>query len=62
MAQQVKDLALSPLWLWSLLGCGFGPWPGDSHMPRRACTLSTFAPILAASPPGPFLNVHLPSA
>ncbi len=28
MAQQVKDLALSLLWL------GFSPWSGDFHMPQ----------------------------
>ena len=34
MAQQVKDLALSLLWLRPLLWCGFNPWPWDFHMPQ----------------------------
>ena len=29
MSQQVKDLALSLLWLWLLLKRGFNPWPGN---------------------------------
>ena len=29
MAQQVKDAALSLLWLGSLLGCRLDPWPGN---------------------------------
>jgi len=29
-----KDLALSLLWLWLLLWCGFDPWPGTFHMPQ----------------------------
>ena len=29
MAHQVKDLALSLMWLWSLLWHGFDPWPGE---------------------------------
>ena len=32
MAQWVKDLALSLLWLMSLLSCGFNPWPGKFCM------------------------------
>ena len=28
MAQWVKDLVLSRLWLGSLLWCRFDPWPG----------------------------------
>ena len=32
MAQQVKDLALSLLWL--RLWCGFNPWPGNLPMPQ----------------------------
>ena len=32
MAQWVKDLALSLLWLWLLLWLGFDPWPGNFHM------------------------------
>jgi len=27
VAQQLKDLALSLLWLWLLLWCVFNPWP-----------------------------------
>ena len=34
VAQKVKDLALSLLWLWLLLWCGFDPWPGNFHMPQ----------------------------
>ena len=33
MVQQVKYLALSLQWLWSLLLCRFDPWPGNFHMP-----------------------------
>ena len=29
MAQQVKELVLSPLWLRLLLGHGFDPWAGE---------------------------------
>ena len=32
MAWRVKDLALSLLWLWSLLWCGVDPWPGNLHV------------------------------
>ena len=32
MVQQVKDPALSLLWLASLLWRGFSPWPGNFHM------------------------------
>ena len=32
MAQWVKDLALSLLWLGSLLWYHFGPWPGNFHV------------------------------
>ena len=31
MAQQVKDLVLSPLWLKSLLWHAFNPWPEKVH-------------------------------
>ena len=34
MAQQVKDLVLSLLWLKSMLLCGLDPWPGNFHMPQ----------------------------
>ena len=35
VAQQVKDLALSLLWLRSLLWCcGFNPWPGNFCIPQ----------------------------
>ena len=34
MVQWVKDLALSPQQLGSLLQLGFDPWPGNFHMPR----------------------------
>ena len=33
MAQWVKDLALSLLWLGSLLWHKFDPWPWNLHMP-----------------------------
>ena len=33
MAQRVKDLALSTVWLGSPLWQGFDPWPGNSHIP-----------------------------
>ena len=33
VAQSTKDPALSLLWLWSLLWCGFDPWPGNFHLP-----------------------------
>ena len=32
VAWWVKDLALSLLWLRSLLWCGFDPWPGHFSM------------------------------
>ena len=32
MAQQVKDLGLSLLWLWSPLCCRFNPRPRNFHM------------------------------
>ena len=42
--QQVKDLALSLLWLRSLLSLTLDPWPGNFHMrghkPREQKTLS----------------------
>ena len=34
MAQEVKDIALSLLWLWLQLWCGFSPWPGNFCMVR----------------------------
>ena len=34
MAQQVKDPALSPLWLGSLLWRRFNPWPRKFCMPQ----------------------------
>ena len=34
VVQQVKDLALSLQWLWSLLWHGFDPWPRNFHMPQ----------------------------
>ena len=34
MAQRVKDLVLSLLWLWLLLWRRFDPWPGNFHMPQ----------------------------
>lgn len=34
MAQQVKNLALSLLWLGLLLWCGFHPWPRNVHVLR----------------------------
>ena len=33
MAQRVKDLVLSLLWLWLLLCHGFNLWPGNFGMP-----------------------------
>ena len=33
VAQQVKDLVLSQLWLGLLLKCRFGPWPWNVYMP-----------------------------
>ena len=33
VAQWVKDLVLSLLWLCSMLWCGFNPWPGNVTMP-----------------------------
>ena len=32
MAQQVKDLVVSLLWLWLLLWYGFNLWPKSLHM------------------------------
>ena len=32
MVQWVKDLALSPLWLWLQLQSIFEPWPRNFHM------------------------------
>ena len=44
MAQQVKDLTLSLLWLRVLLWCGFSLWPWNFHMlwawPKKAIPLS----------------------
>ena len=34
LARCVKDLALSLLWLRSLLWCGFSPWPWNLSMPQ----------------------------
>ena len=34
MAEQVKDLGLSVLWLWLLLWHRFDPWPGNFCMPQ----------------------------
>ena len=34
MAQWIKDLALSLLWLWLQLWHGFGPWTGNFGMPQ----------------------------
>ena len=36
MAQWVKDLALLPQLLWSLMCRGFHLWPGNFHMPELA--------------------------
>ena len=33
VAQWVKDLALSLLWLRPLKWCRFDPWPGNFYMP-----------------------------
>ena len=33
MAQQIKDPALLPQWLGSLLWLGFDPWPWNFHLP-----------------------------
>ena len=33
MAQQIKDPALSLLWLGLLVWRGFDPWPRNFHMP-----------------------------
>ena len=35
MAYWIKDLALSLLWLWSLMGHRFNTWPGNFHMPQE---------------------------
>ena len=35
VAQQVKDLVVSPLWLWLQLWYGFAPWPGNFHVPQK---------------------------
>ena len=32
MTQWVKDPVLSLLWLWTLMWCGFSPWPRNLHM------------------------------
>ena len=32
VVQWVKDLAVSLLWLWLQLWCGFDPWPRNLHM------------------------------
>ena len=32
MAQWVKNMVLSPLWLWLQLWLGFNSWPGSFHM------------------------------
>ena len=34
MTQQVKDPALSLLWLRLHLWLGFDPWPGNGHVPQ----------------------------
>ena len=38
VAQQVKDLAWSLLWLGLLLWLGFDPWPGNFHMAQAQPT------------------------
>lgn len=35
MAQQVKDLVLSLLWLWLQLWYGFDPWPRNFSKPQE---------------------------
>ena len=44
----VKDLALSLLWLRSLLWSDFDPWPGDFHMLQAQLkkAKSRMAPLL----------------
>ena len=44
MAQQVKDLASSLLWLWLLLWRGFDPWPGNFGMRQAQPETKTEAP------------------
>ena len=44
MAHWVKDLALSLLWLRSLLWCGFSPWPGSFYMLQVQPERKTFQP------------------
>ena len=34
VAQWVRDPALVPIWLRSLLWCRFDPWPGNFHVQR----------------------------
>ena len=33
VAQWVRDLGVSLMWLWLLLWCRLDPWPGNFHMP-----------------------------
>ena len=45
MAQQVKDLALSLLWLWFQLWYGFEPWPRNSgHAPSKEVCITSIQP------------------
>ena len=44
MAQWVKDLALSLLWLWLSLWCGFDPWPENFQVLRAANPCATPTP------------------
>ena len=54
MAQQVKDLALSLLWLWLLLWCMFDHQPGNICMlrahPKKKKPLTKFQ-LVAIVPP-----------
>ena len=47
MAQWIEDLALSLLWLRSLLWCGFDPWPRNYCMPQAWLKIKPRVPVVA---------------
>ena len=46
MAQWVKDLASSLLWLWLQLWHGFSPWPEELSHPTGAAKKNFFLNLL----------------
>ena len=69
VAQQVKEPALSLLWLGLLLRCGFDPWPRNFHMQQAQAktneklilgVLLTYGLYMDKGPCVPFLNGVFP--